>query len=288
MKKWILLFTLSALNLHLFAQGDRAISLMTDVEDSSLKFSTKNDDYCEYYVSVDLSRVIGFRYARTPYKATVQRGTHLLLTLKWDGSQHTSTQIYYKSFRGNPNKVINTDFLYALPVRTGDSVTVASYHSDNLLTFRFDLTNAGDTIYASRGGIVCSDHIFDTSVKGYNKPRNIITISHADGSFGEYTEFTEPLVSPGRKVKMGDPIALSQKNNKFYKFVNFSVYFLDKNKLELEIANKHTHFTPRFATKTIDKLTLEPNTTYVSSLSDEMLMQDMSNREKKKFLKSKK
>jgi hypothetical protein len=109
---------------------------------------------------------------------------------------------------------------------------------------------------------------------------------HSDGNFGEYVFKGKSLVYPGERIKMGSPIAVveSTDRNSF----RFSVYFLDKNKLkDNNIGNKHTHFRPFFLTVNEGKVRLENARTYHCKLTDEMLMQDMSKREKKNYLKNK-
>lgn len=287
MKKWSVLFLLVVSQTLLFAQSHRAIELNSSWEGRDLVYGATNNDYCDYFLSVDLSKTVGYQRTPSPYTATIGRGSSSLFTLKRDGYASPSTNITYRHYRGNPDKKINIDFLYALPIKTGDSTRVIPKKMI-AYTLRFTMQHTSDTVYACRGGIVCNDDIYDTSAKGYKKPEKILTIYHNDGSMAEYTAFTVPLVYAGESVEMGDPIAISQKGNRSVSEVQVGFFFLDKNKLELKTGNRHTHFSPLFSTAGREPMKLEAKTTYISAITEEMLMQDMSKREKKKYLNKKK
>lgn len=288
MKKTSVFILLLLCNILLYAQGRSAVEINSKWEEDCLVFSAQNNDYCDYYVSMDLSLVSGFKNVISPYTTIITKGENRLFELKKNDSSIQSARYTFHHFRGNPDKKINIDFHYALPVKTGDTISCRPKKMIDY-TLRFRLQDTGDTIYACRGGIVCNDDVYDTSRKGYSKLKNLITIAHDDGSFAEYSAFASSLVFAGEAVKMGDPIAISmQVDGSIASETDVSFFFLDKNKLALNTGKRHTHFIPFFHTAGNAAVRLEEETAYTSEITDEMLMQDMSARERKKFLSKKK
>lgn len=256
------------------------------------ELTANNEDYCDYYLSLDLLNYGLFRGSQAHHFTSVHRGYSSIMRLTpARKNSYQGAQFYYATLRGNIYLNVNVDFQYALPIKAGDSVRVFPKENSDY-TLVFDLKNTTtDTIFACRRGIVCDDQYSDNSAKGsrgYKGKANQITIYHKDGSFGEYKGFTKPLVLAGRTVEMGTPIAIVQREGDSPKFVEFAVYFLDKNKVEnKETGSKHTHLRPFFRT-TAGNLRLESETNYFGERNNEMLMQDMSNKEIKKFMKDKK
>ena len=297
MKKLLFLLLLSLSVYSVSAQQFKlAVQVKNEWEETNdgyvLEFTASNDDYCDYYFYMELGNVVAFRGARSPYFTSVRPGSGSIMKLT-PISQNALTSANYRFwvFRGNINSELNADFRYALPIKIGDSVRAFEKENSNY-TLIFDLGNTTtDTIYASRRGVVCNDILSDYSAKGHDGFKGQaqqITVYHKDGSFGEYKGFTTPLVSPGSNVEMGTPIALVRKEGENPKIVEFAVYFLDKNKVEnKEIGDKHSHLRPFFHTPQGD-IRLENNISYVSERTDEMMIQDMSKREAKKYQKSKK
>ena len=70
--------------------------------------------------------------------------------------------------------------------------------------------------------------------------------------------------------------------------VSISYFFLDNNKFDANgfLGYPYSHFTPVFRTDKGD-VKLEEKTTYKSATDDELIMLEMSKREKKKFQKQK-
>jgi hypothetical protein len=190
-------------------------------------------------------------------------------------------------YRGDFRKKPDIDFIYSLPVAEKEAVTAWIAENKDGYQLSFDLTS--DTVYACRAGVMCDDKLKDNTTKGHkyfndNRSLSKITLYHSDGTFGEYVFKGKSLIYPGEKIKIGDPIAIIKRQERLL----FSVYFLDKNKLnDRNIGNKHTHLRPFFQTVNEGKTRMENNRTYLCEYTDEMLMQEMSKREKKVFLKNK-
>ena len=269
---------------HVYAQqaASNAVQITTEVDQAAEKviFISDNSDFCDYVVYLELGARRNLKTVR-PGKGELHR-EKITQSMSYSGYK-------FAMYRGSIDKKPDIDFAYCLPIAKGNSLTMfANVFSDGYqMTFTFH----SDTLYASRGGIVCNDVLTDFTAKGYqhfNDSRILkkITSYHNDGTFGEYVFMGQPLVFPGQRVVMGQPIAVLEKNRLNY--VSFAVYFLDKKKVNNQsTGNKHTHFRPFFQTNNEGKLRLEEDKIYFCELTTEMLMQDMSKRQRKMLSKNK-
>jgi hypothetical protein len=270
---------------------DNAVQLSHDFDQMQrrLSFQSDNRDFCDYHLYISFIHAEGFDGMSSGTSLTVGPGKRQVLTYRVrEGASRYSYNYHYAMYRGDSRTKPNVDYIYALPVTAGNTVMASVVENPEGYQLAFDLSS--DTVYACRGGVVCDDDLKDNTVKGHkyfndNRRRTQITVYHADGSFGEYVFRGKPLVYPGQNVKMGAPIALVERTGNHS--LRFSAYFLDKNKLKSNAqGNKHTHFRPFFQTVNEGKVRLENGTTYLCEYTDEMLMQEMSKREKKNFLKN--
>ena len=270
---------------NIFAQQaiNNAVQISTefDSESGRVSFIADNQDFCDYVVFVKLE-------GSSPRFETASSGKRELFSIKPTlGMSYSGYN--FAMYRGNIDTKPNIDFAYRLPIKQGDSLLMKV--NENTDGYQMDFTFYSDTIYASRGGIVCNDKLKDYTAKGHqkfgdNRIFRQITIYHNDGTFGEYVFGGKQLVYAGYKIKMGQPIAVLRKDN--INKANFAVYFLDKNKIEdISIGNKHTHFRPFFQTANEEKVRLEEDKIYICEFNDEMFMQDMNKSQQKKFLKNK-
>ena len=289
-----LLLSVCKLNAQSIQDYNNALQLSHEFDASQgrLTFHADNRDYCEYYLLISFINAEGFSgmIAETP--VLVDHGRQQILHYRVDeNAQRYSYNYRYAFYRGNPYKKPNIDFAYALPAANEETLTARIRENREGYQLDFDLPT--DTVFACRSGVVCDDRLKDYTAKGYkvyddNRNMSQITLYHSDGTFGEYVFKGKPLVYPGRYVKMGEAIAIIEKNFDKYSLL-FSAYFLDKNKVkDNKIGNKHTHFRPFFQTFAGKKVRLENGKTYICEFTDEMFMQDMSKREKKKFLENNK
>ena len=295
MKKHVYLLTVMLFSVcQIFAQSwqnpDNAVQLSSDFDQSQgrLIFYADNRDFCDYYLNIRFVNTEGFEGVTygTSTSITVAPGQRQILTYRVKtGATRYSYNYQYSMYRGDVRKKLNIDFIYSLPVAVKKGITAGIIENQEGYQLAFDLPS--DTVYACRGGVMCDDNLKDNTAKGhmhFNDNRNLsqITVYHSDGSFGEYVFKGKSLIYPGEKIKMGSPIAVVEGT------LRFSVYFLDKNKLnDMKIGNKHTHFRPFFQTVDEGKIRMENGKTYLCERTDEMLMQDMSKHEKKNFLKNK-
>lgn len=248
----------------------------------------ENRDFCDYFVKIEFRDLMDYTVRGNITKGeTVSRGKKIIATLTKSnpnsrGTYNYSTRIY----KGSLDSKVNPDFIYTLPVKDGDSIQSLPAKGSRFTTI-FNLQQVGDTIYACRGGQVCDKDLTDTETRSASQ-KNSITIYHNDGSLGEYTNYSKELVSVGDNVKIGQPIAIVKPNEKGQKRVRFSVYFLDKNRVENnETGLKHSSLVPVFHSANNRDGKLENKTTYIAQITEELLMQDMSKKELKKYLKNK-
>lgn len=293
MKHLSIIISLNLITLLTFAQQqNNAIDFKWDWSRSgdgkSVTINANNRDYCDYYVSLSFKGQTNYT-ARGSYKGKTARAsaTSPIVTLVRNNNSGGNGGFNYQIYRGNIHDKVNPNFIYALPIKEADSLRF-SPSKKQIFESRLTIKSSCDTIFACREGRVCDNDLTDTSAYG-SKVKERIIIIHKDGSFGEYGHYTKRLVFPGQYVKIGQPIAISAPSDKGFIRVSFSVYFLDKNKVnDPESALKHSGIIPIFHTANQGNTKLEENTTYIgTTLSDEVIMQDMSKKEQQKYLKQK-
>ena len=177
---------------------------------------------------------------------------------------------------------INPDFIYSLPVKSGDSTQVAPQKNSNGFTLLFDLSSAGDTIYACREGSV-----YDKRTSKEDMINNRIIIKHKDDSFSEYVRFEKSLVSQGNSVKLGQPIAVNT-GETLPKAIAFAVYYVDENKVRNRQQYKCSHIIPVFHTRNAGDIKLEENAVYIGEMNEYLISQELREKEKKKYETNKK
>lgn len=266
------------------------VSAYIDGGRERLSFNTHNKDFCDYYVRIQFLEANGFEgISHNQFiSTTVGRGKLEIRTFKV--KSHPFTYRYSREiYRGNITKKPNTDFIYALPVAVKDTVgqTVSDFPDERFPSIIY-FSLPSDTLYACRGGVMCDDNLTDQAGRNFKPAGDVsqITLYHNDGSFSGYVFIGKPLVSAGQKINMGSPIAVIERYLDRYT-VNFTAYYLDRNRTVSNSPYKHTYFIPYFQTANEGKTKLKTGGTYTCELTDEMKMEEMSKREKKKFTKNK-
>ncbi len=236
-------------------------------EASSLKNGDKelvftNSDYCPYYlINYDDKRGTNLR----PGKNVVERFS----------AKSAVKSIYmsgrYQCLRGCFPKEFDPQFVYALPVSNGKSVSWQIDDREPYRTFQF-MTNYRDTVYACRKGTACK-----------NESNTGILLHHNDETFAAYMNLAEIFVFPGEEVAAGAPVGTASHTG-----VSVSFFFLDENSFVdgKPVGTKYTYFSPVFRTDKGDvKLNADEN--YTCIVDDPLVMQDMSKSEQKRYLKKK-
>lgn len=222
-----------------------------------------NEDYCPYY----LYREGDDSYELQPGKNTVFKK---MKNSPYDNPFNRPTSFMY--FRGFFPKNFQVNTPYALPVKSGTQTAWRIDRRESVRTLQFRMA-AGDTVYATRSGVACRTVI----------PRQLL-ICHADQTFAAYLVMQENFITPGEKVRTGQPVGIAGPTG-----VSVSFFFLDKNKFSgLKAAGyMYSHFTPVFRTTEGD-VKPEERKIYTAWVDDGLIMLDMTKREQKKYLKRKK
>lgn len=223
-----------------------------------------NNDYCYYY----MRRINDDGYVLRPGKTTVytrKKNAQYDNLFKSGASQ-------YQFYRGRFLKDFKIDTPYAFPVKNGGRTAWVTDKRERVRTLQFSI-QPGDTVYATRGGMAC-----DTV------DERLLLIAHADYTFAAYMAMRENFIISGEYVRVGQPVGIAGPTG-----VSISFFFLDKNKFDGLDANGYvySHFTPTFRTVEGD-VKPEEKKMYEALLDDALIMQDMSKREQKRYLKNKK
>lgn len=220
-----------------------------------------NEDFCDYYLfcKVDNSHIL-LPGKNTIY--TIDRDSEASAAFKY-----ASKYVY---FRGIFPKELKMDTPYALPVKNGEKTGWVVHQREPMRTMNFRVLE--DTIYATRGGVACKTLSPDD-----------LLIYHADHTFAVYMYMSENFVQAGDIVQTGQPIGIAGSRG-----IPISFFFLDKNKLLSEnfMGYPYSHFTPVFRTTEGD-MKLKERTYYYAATDDQLIMQDMDKRERKKYMKQK-
>ena len=221
-----------------------------------------NEDYCDYY----LYRMSDRSYNLTPGKNTIFK---IEKNAPFDNPFKSASS--YKYYRGKfpANFQINTP--YALPVKDGQKTEWQTDPREFAKTLNFRIKE-GDLVYATRSGIACKT----------SNPRQLL-VYHADQTFAAYLMMSEKYIQPGEEVQVGQPVGKAGALK-----VSISFFFLDENKFKGGESSgyPYSHFIPVFRTTEGD-IKPKERTIYQALTNDELIMQDMSKRDKKKYMKQK-
>ena len=141
------------------------------------------------------------------------------------------------------------------------------------MTLNFSVPK-GDTIYATRSGVVC---------KAGNERQ--VLVYHDDCTFAAYLMLERKFVYPKDEIRTGDPVGVASSEG-----VSLSFYYLDENKFRSggeAFDYYYSHYVPVFRTAEGD-VKPEEGKKYRAVTDDALITQEMSKREKKRYLKNQK
>jgi Peptidase family M23 len=272
------------------------------------EFFCDNRSFSDYTVEISFSEYINLQSnVSFPAKIEVPPGLNRSLFILRKAMLGSASHFEYrhKSYKGCPSPKIDTGFTYLLPVGPGKSARIAE-----LTSFAADFGNEappkdyyclgihvqpGDTIYAARRGRVTNtrEHAdLQDSGYRYSSNDNYIEIEHNDCTFGKYSVLRDDaiFVHPGDWVEAGQPIGIAG-GDKYASGsqVRFSVFY----HLEQDILDKDGNSTGKtrqwadvplyFWTKDNGKMRLVNRSTYVADHPDDLVTQEMSKKEAKKW-----
>lgn len=228
-----------------------------------IELNYHNNDFCNYYV-----------YRENDRSYTLHTGKNTIFTKKKNSNVENPFQnpSKYRFYRGEFPKDFHIDTPYALPVKDGAKTAWKTDLREPVKTLNFNLEK-GDTVYATRSGIACETL----------HPLQLL-IYHPDQTFAAYLVMADNFIRPGSEVRVGQPVGIAGSTG-----VSITYFFLDKNKFEggVHSGYPYSHFVPVFRVAGGD-LKTEEKKTYQAVIDDSLIMQDMSKREQKKYLKNKK
>ena len=223
-----------------------------------------NNDYCDFYIVLLRGRKLH----------DVHPGRNLIVmgrSRKKSGLYKRDINSYrLRYYPGRFPKKLNESFPYALPVKHGKETYWQTDSLENQLTLNFSIPE-GDTVYATRGGVVCK------AGDGWQ-----VLVYHADCTFAAYLMLESKFVSPGSEIHAGEPIGVASSEG-----VSISFYYLDKTqfrRVEKVADYPYAHFVPIFRTDEGD-VRPEEGETYCAVTDDELITQEMSRREKRQYLR---
>lgn len=187
-------------------------------------FTAFNHAFCTYIVTVRFSQFDNVKADRSlPYRAQVKPGLNTLFALSAVDPIAAVKFNYGSGYtKGCIDARPDTAFTYPLPVKPGREVQAyemqnqpgknpAGTHDNHWYSIRLKM-KPGDTIYASRAGIVTEVSVGDSANDNGQpmKTENYVEVVHADCSYGQYSilKYNGALVIPGLQVKIGDPIGI--------------------------------------------------------------------------------
>lgn len=230
-----------------------------------------NSDYCSYMVVRKGARY----YNAMPGENLVESRPVQSQTAEGNFS---ATNYHY--YRGVFPKLEPANGYYAMPLAEGENVytkphTIHFRNSERTEIFLSFSAQSNDTVYAMRGGTAC--------LVGDKKG---VVINHIDETFAVYFHMRRALVKPGDVVDVGKPIGLAAGGTVYVGFV-----YLDKKYFkQKEVAEEYpyTHFVPQLWNGTqFVRLNEMPNTILVPALTDELITQDMTKMQRKRYFKAK-
>ena len=210
----LLLFCLPLLA---YAQSDKAVTVSYERSaKGEVTFYAETRLHTPYTVSMTFSRLSNTTFSEGEiYDAVIHYGKTRLLTLR-PSTENASIGFSYRYTckKGNNRLKTDTNFVYLFPLAPGKVVRVnrmvalekfLGKEGEKRVTGLGFSTTAGDTIFASRGGLVTEivDNAASTSENtSFHSTENYLEVFHKDGTFARYKLFQNGgiFVSPGEEV----------------------------------------------------------------------------------------
>lgn len=275
---------------------ERLVTVSVEKEtDKEITFYADNNSHIPHSVVLVFDRLentitasVGIEYTKV-----VKSGRNKLITLKAsDPASEIAYSYNYKSYKGDVVSIPDTNYVYLLPVLEDKRVKVSPMTSmekmlrqdkpTRIVGLAFG-THEGDTVVASRGGLVIDTQDDITAANGNNKAysssENYVEIYHKDGTIARYRLFKNNgvFVEPGETVIPGQPLGVIGGQDYQY---GSHLHFL----LSTYYKKDYHTIIPSFYLEdgVIDKPDFKKQ--YVSQHPEDIIMREMSKKEKKKYL----
>lgn len=296
----LLIFIYFGFSQCMFSQQEIRIFTEPDTFKKGLHIIAEKTKPGTFTCIVTFKQMVGYRCAEGTDNFTTSvslMGNQQIGTItQMENATNFMLNYSYTFYRGKNISKVDSLYPYLLPKTAGSSIkTSGTYFIGDLLGksnhdfysmgFQYNL---GDTICATRAGIVC-EATNDAETRKENelfstKTRNNIFLEHADGTIARYNILSsiKLLIQPGDKVIPGQPLAFFDKAEKDYTML-YDVFYLN---LKSKNASETNYFTvkPRFvfSADNIDLATAHSIYTDIIHPS-ELITRELSNREIKKL-----
>ena len=226
------------------------------------------------------------------------------LTLSKTGIGRPNYRYNTRYYTGCARPEHDEDVLYALPVSKNKTtqplpiVSLSNYVKDeenpenwNAVGFKME---AGDTIFSVRRGVIHSvteDNVNNDANVTFTRNTNRLIIRHEDCTFARYANFgtKEIFVKEGQRVEVGDPLGIVNPTPYGSSIQVRMLYYMTPIEKQIKAGNtkmKNEYFPITYATEEGNIKDWNYGEVYTATLTDELVMQEMSKREKKKWLKN--
>ncbi len=289
---------------EIIAQSNIEVSYDFDQKTGDYKFTAINTSPSYMTIVVEFNKLVGLTCNTSlPAVKVVPPGRHRLFELEKSGSGNSDFNYKFYYWTGSANPKID-DVLYTFPVSSGLQVEVREVGSikelvkgeedEDFYALSFDLID-GDTITAVRRGVVEQieqGNQTDTLTYTFTRSRNFMTVRHEDGTVARYMNFknNSAQVEKGDEVLPGTALAVATQTST----VGHARLLLDITYLAIDTKVSRNYkdwakvksLIPKFVAEGFEG-SLKSGETYTSVINDELITQEMSKREKKKYLGSK-
>ncbi|NVJ45592.1 MAG: hypothetical protein HWE07_00650 [Cytophagia bacterium] len=301
--RYVLLFGLLTFLVSSSIAQENAIRVNHEYDQQNEEFVISADNFSSTYYTVVIKFNKLYSLSSTtklPAIKIVPPGTHRLFKLEKSGTGQPDFSYVYAYWKGVANPKIE-EVAYTLPFSASLKARVKEIGSlseflnqdtdDDYYSIGFSLVD-GDTILASRKGVIeAIEDQKQTENLGYTftRDRNYIRIRHDDGTIANYWNFknSSSLVDVGTEVLPGTPLAIAaQTGETGDALLMLSFFYLvvePSDFTDYKEWDSYKYFQPKFAQEGGADI-LKDGSTYSGFINDELVTQEMSRRQKKKYL----
>ncbi|KGE15501.1 peptidoglycan DD-metalloendopeptidase family protein [Sphingobacterium deserti] len=275
--------------------------------DKSVEITYQKLDPGTFTVALTFKELQNAEAAKTEYTLRGYSGQLTTLTPS-NKDQSISYSYTYRFIRGKLNPRVNEEITYALPYEAGTLMSIreasflkASYFGnstpDDWKSYVMTTTSQ-QTVVASRKGIVVevNNKFEDAGQEGssYTSERNDVTVEHEDGSIASYAGFAKNsiAVKVGTEVLPGTVLGKNVKRDTDRFGIYFMVMYLksadfnmNKGKNMATTKSFYGFLTPKFWVNNQPE-TLSDKSQYDAEIPNEVITQEMSKKELKRYNKS--
>ena len=254
-------------------------------------FKAINHSQRPYFVVLEFKDLVGTCTDTPGHVSRVEPGEAQICTLKPFLGASSFSSFNYRYFGSDPSAKIDPDYPYLIPVKDGFPVLTLPINNISALVSRgipanwYSIgfkTNDGDTICASRGGIVVESKESEIGKDlSFNSNDNFICILHNDGTIARYSRFETNQVFPkvGEKVIASQPLGIvSSAKSNVPSYFDLMVY------RSMISGNEINCVLTKFCASGIKPEILLANNKYIAHHFPEVITKEMSRRMKKKYL----